>query len=251
MRLTSLAGALFFLLHATAIIVAAVPEPGRLADVTGERESPDDRLSRHVRPLLDRMIPGLSLASKAAWRATTPARGVLGTYTSTFRLSQGWRMFAQPPRSNHLLAVCVDFDGGAPSRRCEVVNIKTPAGHFKGMLAYQAGFRDKALSNALDAYFQVRTKEPGARPSVRTRFGSDVLGPVARYFAAQWSAPALRSRWVEVWHTSVPMPVRGAVATVPLDLRSWPSVELPPNRLVGVMERVGTSNWTLLRAGPT
>ena len=249
MRLPSLAASLFFLVHITAITIAAVPAPSRLLEVTGERESADDRLSRHVRPWLDRLVPLLERSNRLAWRVTASVRPAAGKYAQSFRLSQSWRMFAQPPRSNGYVAVCADYGPGAHQRRCAVVNPQVPPHVFKGPLAYRQGFRDKAVSNAVDTYIELKARDPLVRPATDTRFGPDVLRPVGRYFGALIAGPET-PRWVEVWHGAVAMPRRGEVRQASLDLPRWPEFDLPPGRRVDAVERAGGATWALLRAGP-
>ena len=249
MRLPSLAASLFFVIHIAAITIAAVPAPSRLLEVTGERDSADDRLSRHVRPWLDRLVPLLERGNRLAWRATAPVRPVVDKYAQSFRLSQSWRMFAQPPRSNGYVAVCADYGPSDKERRCVVVNPQVPPDTFKGLLAYRPGFRDKAVSNAVDTYIELKARDPLVRPATDTRFGPDVLRPVGRYFGARLARPG-EPRWVEVWHGAVAMPRRGERREARLDLPRWPDIDLPPGRRVDAVERAAGANWALLRAGP-
>jgi hypothetical protein len=164
---------------------------------------------------------------------------------ASFRISQSWRMFAEPPRTNATIAVCV---ARLPSdeTRCEIVSPEIPPQQFKGIAAYRSSFRDKALSNALDAAVRARHQKPEAPEEVRTRFGVDVLKPIARFLGPARPDPG--PHWTEVWYGRTPMAPRGEAGVFP-DVLNWPHVNLPPGRVPGEIVSVGGTRWTLLRAG--
>ena len=248
MRLPELLGVSVFALHITAIVVAAVPSPERLAAVTSERESSDDRLARLVRPNLDALIPALERSTSFAWRLTRPVRPVLARYTRTFRLTQSWRMFAEPPLANQYIAVCADYGSPHGVRKCEIVEPAIPPGRFKGLAAYRPGFRDKALSNAAHAFLQERAN--GTLAGIvdgRTRYGADVLQPIGRYLrpSASGASPVQR---LEVWRGAVRIAPRGEPPTSELAVASWPIVDLPGGRYVGAIERRHGADWLLMWA---
>ena len=246
MRLPPVAGVLIFVLHAAAIITNAVPEPTRLAEITGERESSDNVLSSRLRPLLDPVVPSLERANGFVWRATRPVRRLLGPLVASFRISQSWRMFAEPPRTNSTIAVCV-ARLASHETRCEIVSPAIPPQQFKGIAAYQPSYRDKALSNALLAELRARREKPEAFGQVRTRFGVDVLRPIGRFLGP--SRPGPGPYWTEVWYGRTPMAPRGEVRQIFPDLPNWPHVNLPSGRAPGEIANAGDTRWTLLRAG--
>lgn len=249
MRVLPWIAAAAIVFHSAIITVAAIPSPADFQGVKGERESTDDRVARSVRPALDSLVPLVGRVVGIAWRSASPLRPLASRYVATFGLGQSWRMFAQPPRTNNYLAVCGET---STKRRCLVVLPGVRPDRFKGPMAFEPGFRDKALSNSLEALIAIKARNPAAPFDEPTRYGADVLAPVARYFGAtlqrQLGAPLVRD---EVWYGIDPMTDRGDLPDGETDTRSWPDVVLAPGQVMGHVERTGSVRWMLMRLGPT
>jgi hypothetical protein len=249
--LRSVAASAFICFYLIAATTAAVPSPAELASVTGERYSPDDQVSRRVRPTLDAIQRYTETATRRAWEALAEPRRIVYPPLTRLGLRQRWRMFAQPPRVNTSMAVRVvaQRPDGSPATAALVVLPQLGEDAFKGPSAYQAGFADKAVSNAIDAWSQLRARQPSAPDDALTRFGPDVLASIPRYFGARLAKtlPAdARIVRTELWQGAAPMPRRGASSNGPK-----PSLDqLPFEAELGTRVRNGPSGWTLRRIDP-
>ena len=239
----------FIALYLLANLVVAIPGPQDMARMTGERFSPDDRLSRLVRPHLDGLQPVAQRLTVAVWTATEPLRQRLGPLVRRARLAQSWRMFAQPPRTNALLAFRVEGrlpTGKSVSRAVQILpGIEDT--QFRGISFYRARYRDKALSNSVDAWERMRRDHPDWDEQGETTYGRDTLGRIARYFEPRVSAvfpPGTVVTRSEVWQGARPIAPRG----FPEEIWEMPSLSsLPSGASVGQRAGVGRASWVLRR----
>jgi hypothetical protein len=239
----------FIVLYLLANLVVAIPGPQDMVRLTGERFSPDDRVARFVRPHLDGIVPPAQRLATAVWTAAAPLRARLGPLVRRVRLAQRWRMFAQPPRTNTLLAVRVDGrlpTGEDITRAVQVL----PSGEdtrFRGLSFYRSRYRDKALTNSIEAWERMRRDHPGRDEQGETDYGRDVYGRIARYFGPRVSAafpPGTVVTRSEVWQGARPIAPRGfpeeTVALPPLS-------SLPAGAALGQKVSAGRASWVLRR----
>src|SRR5206468_4497390 len=160
---------IFLIGHLTALAVSAVPSPSDLRSAEGVRESADDAVSSRVRPALDSAAWLLQGFVGRAWRFTGWIRPMVKGYVGRLGLTQNWSMFGNPPRGSEYLrlryysARAQPVDGGAFMVATELVFPVVPETETRLFQAYWQAARDKAVSNALVAYFRQRLdrKEAG------------------------------------------------------------------------------------------
>jgi hypothetical protein len=251
-RPASILASTFIVWHLVAITMAAVPSRDDIGKVHGERFSPDDGLARVVRPTLDAVQPPFENAVLSLREALEPLRRLTGPYISKLAFGQRWRMFAQPPHSNMWMVIRVfsRLPDGAADTQSVLAMPGSGLYAWRFASAYGPGFRDKALANALDAFIQLRQTSPNSPDDGWTRFGSDVLGPISRYYAAerrrQLPAGAQVER-LEIWQGSQVMSGRGDPPVGRVDIDRCYG-QLPQGARKQASARVGDTSWTLLRA---
>ena len=243
-----LLASLFIALYLVANLVVAIPGPRDMTRVTGERLSPDDRISRLVRPHLDAVQPAARRLATGVWTVTEPLRRRLGPIVRRARLAQSWRMFAQPPRTNTLLAFRIEgtLPTGQAISRAVVILPASEATQFRGISFYRTRYRDKALSNSVEAWERMRRDQPDLDEQGETTYGPDVFGRIARYFAprvsAGWPAGTVINR-SEVWQGARPIAPRG----FPEETAAMPSLSSLPSR-AAVGQKIGDrASWVLRR----
>src|SRR5262249_10572263 len=126
----------------------------------GVRESMDDALSQRVRPTLDVVGGFVQTAASDSWRATEHLRPLVKLYVGRLGLEQAWGMFSNPPRGAEYLR-CRYYlrqGGGEPTAATELVFPAAPDTEAHLLRAFWDGHQDKAVSNALVAYFRARMR---------------------------------------------------------------------------------------------
>jgi len=238
----------FIALYLLANLVVAIPGPRDMARLTGERFSPDDRISRVVRPHLDAVQPGARRLATSVWTLTEPLRRQLGPMVRRARLAQSWRMFAQPPRTNVLLAFRIEGrlpTGQTISRAVQILPGSEDT-QFRGLSFYRIRYRDKALSNSVEAWERMRRDHPDWDEQGATDYGRDVFGRIARHFAprvsAGWPAGTVITR-SEVWQGARPIAPRG----FPEETTAMPSLSSLPSGAALGREIGDRSSWVLRR----
>ena len=239
----------FIALYLVANSVVAIPGPRDMERLTGERFSPDDQVSRFVRPRLDAIQPAAQRLAAATWTATEPLRRRLGPLVRRVRLAQNWRMFAQPPRTNVLLACRVEGrlpNGETVSHAVQILP-GTDDTQFRGITFYRARYRDKALSNSVEAWDRMRRDHPEWDEQGETTYGRDVLGRIGRYFTprvARGLPPGTVITRAEVWHGTRPIAPRG----FPEETAALPALSsLPSGAALGLKVGVDRAVWVLRR----
>lgn len=245
-RLLTSAFIVFFIV---ATVVAAIPDPTGLERLRGERYSSDDRVSRHVRPALDVAQRATERLTLWAWRVTAPLQRPLRSTVRRMRLAQRWQMFAQPPRSNTFMAIRLEAQmptGQVVSKAVRVL----PAREATEVRPFALGrpeYRDKALSNCLEAWEESRLGHSTGDEDRETEYGKDILGRIGRFFEPRVASTLPRGASVtrtEVWFGFCPMTPRGE----PEETSSLPPLtQLPNGAELGRKVTLGRANWTLRR----
>jgi hypothetical protein len=223
---------LFLVGHVTALLVAAIPHPTDVRSAAGQRQSPDDRVSATVRPLLDTAASRLEATSAALYTATAPIRPFVNRYVGPLGLAQTWNMFANPPLFTEYLRLryyWTPAPGGKATplmMATELVFPIAPERNVRLLRAFQESHRDKAISNAFSAYFRDRWRRQFAGdslpspddPVLRDRLARS-LDPVAEYFADRYADKFLlngeRLVRVEAWYGHSDSPQRGLERATP------------------------------------
>ncbi len=242
---------IFLVCHLAALAVAAVPSPNDLRLAVGlgsseERpwasnlegapsaadEPTDDAVSARVRPLFDAAGDVVVAVARHAWRLTAFARPFTDRYVDSLGLSQTWNMFANPPRGSEYLrfryysVADAAGDNQLLTLATELVFPAAPSTEPRLVRAYWESHRDKAISNALSAYFRARLRLPDAGrvpPSADDPVLDDALSrsflPVVRYFSERYAREHLRTgdRLVrtEAWYGWATSRARGDVRIAP------------------------------------
>jgi hypothetical protein len=240
----------FIVFHLTAICLEAIPKPDELESVHGERMSPDDTLSRLVRPWLDEIQPSFEGSARWLREVLGPVRRVTEIYVQNLTFGQNWRMFAQPPRSNSWLVIRIFSRMRDGTRDVETTLGVPGTGLYSWKLAgaYRPGFHDKAVSSALDEFLLLLRKTPPAPDDAVTR-----LRPVARYYEGERRrrlAPGDTIERLEIWHGYQMMSARGDPDVPRVDLDRCYS-RLPDGAPLRTYIRVDDTHWVLIRVdGP-
>lgn len=224
---------IFLVGHLAALAVSAIPSPGDLKLAEGVRESADDAVSSRVRPLLDWAAGLLQGVAGQAWRVSAPARPLLTPYVDRLGLVQNWSMFGNPPRGSEYLRFRYYY---YPSRTegerrplmvaTELVFPVAPESESHLVAAYRQAHRDKAVSNALIAYFRQRLDRVAAgRPSLAKddRAAEEALrrnfNPMVHFFSDQYARAHLaagdRLVRTEAWYGFAPSRQRGDAPLAP------------------------------------
>jgi len=192
---------IFLVFHLTALLVSAIPNPKELQLSEGIRESQDDDVSVRVRPILDSSAEYLGAFADRAWQLTRAIRPAAMRYVGPLGLVQNWAMFGNPPRGSEYLrfryyAAPGGTEGLTPLTVTTELVFPIAAeteNHLFG--AYWEGHWDKAISNALIAYFRARldrtaagqsSPPPDAAPDV-----AQTMGPVTSFFADRFARTRL------------------------------------------------------------
>ena len=188
--------------HVAALAVSAIPSPSELRLAEGVRESVDNAVSSRVRPVLDSAAWLLEGFTSRAWQLTALARPLVKAYVDTLGLVQNWSMFGNPPRGSEYLRFRYYYyssrDQGQGARplmvATELVFPVSPETQSHLLGAYREAHRDKAVSNALIAYFRQRLDRAEAgrsSPSAADHALEAALTrnfvPVARFFRDQFA----------------------------------------------------------------
>jgi hypothetical protein len=231
-RATAIIVSLFLVGHLTALVVAAIPDPTDIRSAAGQRQSPDDRVSATVRPLLDTAASRLETMSAALYTVTAPIRPVVSRYVALLGLGQTWNMFANPPlfteylRLRYYWAPAPQGNATPLMMATELVFPIAPERNVRLLRAYQESHRDKAISNAFSDYFRYRWRRQFAGnplsspddPVLRDRLARS-LDPVVQYFANRYAAKFLvngeRLVRIEAWYGHSDSPQRGLDRATP------------------------------------
>jgi len=223
---------IFLICHLAALAVATVPSPKELRASAGVRESTDDAVSSRVRPVLDWVAGVLEQLANQAWQLTAFARPLASRYVERLGLVQGWKMFASPPRGGEYLrfryysAHDHAGEGGQLTRATELVFPVAPDTENHVLRAYWQAHQDKAVSNALGAYFDERLRRMDAGlpvPSTHDRAFDGALArsflPVVHFFSTRYTRTHLaagdRLLWTEAWYGWASSRPRGDVLLSP------------------------------------
>jgi hypothetical protein len=220
---------MFLAFHVTALMVSAIPNPKELKLSEGVRESPDDALSARVRPVLDSSAEFLDSFANRAWQVTGLVRPLAMRYVGPLGLVQNWAMFGNPPRGSEYLrfrhySTPAQGNSRTPlTVTTELVFPIAPETSVQLFRAYWEGHRDKAISNALIAYFRVRLdRKTAGQPGPPPDGAPDVartIGPVADFFADRFVRTSLpvghRLVRSEAWYGLAPSRPRGDVPLYP------------------------------------
>ena len=257
--------------HVAALFVSAIPSPQSLRAARGTRESVDDAAGRIIRPPLDSAGAVLVGLSGALWRVTSPIQPIVRRYVYTLGLGQTWNMFANPPRGSqflrfrHFVRDKNAASGNSDQVFSEIVFPAAADGTFRGLGAYWESHRDKAASNAIEAYYQERQRrrevgmgEPREDDAALDAALARSFVPLARYYHRRFSASLpqgdahIRS---EAWYGWASSPHRGehraaetertaALARFAAGLVSEPSGTRP--HTIDSEEIEADIRWTLL-----
>jgi hypothetical protein len=227
---------LFLVWHLTALAVSAIPDPNELRLVTGVRQSTDDASSALVRPVLDAAALGLGGVAQGAWRLTGVVRPATNGYAGRLGLTQYWAMFGNPPTGAEYLRFRYYSARDRPGVRSpltvstELVFPVAPETENDTARAYWQGHRDKAISNALVAYFRERTSRIKAGraptppdPALEARLARTFL-PVVHFFSDQYARTRMpagdRLVRTEAWYGFASSRLRGDVPIFPQSHRA-------------------------------
>ena len=264
---------LFLVWHLASLAVAAVPDPSELRVAAGTRQSPDDALSARLTPVLDQSAAFLQSAETWAWRLTLLPRRFTSRYVERLGLVQNWNMFASPPLAAEYLRMRYYSAGGAGTAEgpltvaTELVFPVDPGGQPPIVRAFWEAYRDKAVSNAVKAYFVERMRQTPTTLSpayvsaaaVDTALARSFV-PVVQFFSDRYVQKGLPSGEhlvrVEAWYGWAPSRLRG---DPPLSPRSREAAiaryykgvvehlpTRPAVRPVDTIEREADIQWLLL-----
>jgi hypothetical protein len=133
-------------------------------------------------------------------------------------IRQTWRMFAAPETDDQYLRINYFVSGRGQDRLSLVRELVLPA-QRDDRVRLRHDFRDKAIVNAIDAFFARRDRSIGSEAASSAR---DDFAPIVRYFRSQYRRHFLAAGEdvirTEVWYGLAPMPPRGR--TLPEGRRS-------------------------------
>jgi hypothetical protein len=196
----------------------------------GNAEPRHTRIATLLGPVADRVAATFDDLLNRTWRTTQPLRRPARAYTRLLGVAQDWRMFANPPLVNtHLVArLHLTNDAGSDVHIVEEVLLPSARHGVHRLDAFRLSYRDKALSNALDA-FDSQQRESTIPPDATTASGADPLGPVARWATSRYELRASnqgrRIARTELWRADVPVRLVGtpvkSTLWVLVDSRGW------------------------------
>ena len=260
----------FLVFHLFALALSAIPSSADLKAAVGVRESSDDRLSRPVRPTLDQLALVVRGATAALARLSPLTTPLVAGYVTRLGLNQTWNMFGNPPRGSEYVRfryfwTRAAFRDGSVMLSTELIFPVAATGEGRLLRSYWESQRDKAVSNAVTAYFIERTRRglsPGGTGSANGL--DDALGrtflPMVGYFTDRFArgklAPGDRLVRTEVWYGWGESRPRGGKVAAPqsrADALEKYAIGISDERVsslrfgaVGRSEREADIQWTVL-----
>jgi hypothetical protein len=187
--------------HLGALAVSAIPDPEALRGAAGTRGSVDDAVSRRIRPTLDTAAAALVSGANVLWHITTPVRPLARSYARILGLNQNWKMFSNPSKGSqflrfrHFVAETTSTAGVEEQVFTELVFPAAPNRTVRGLGAYWQAHRDKAASNAIEAYYRQRNRRRAAGTPEPREGDTDLdaalsrsFVPLARYYQRRFAA---------------------------------------------------------------
>lgn len=205
---------LFIAWHLAAIVLGALPPPGRLAPVQIRRPA-TDTVSERLVEALDTVAATLVSGEAALWRVLAPVRVPAAAYLRVAGLSQPWGMFSDPPKFDQYVRVRY-FVRPPRGPLWAATELVMPAHHeddVRLVRSFRDSSRDKAMTIAAENFLR-RLARRAIGPETKTAALPDDLAPVARTFAHAFQRGRLRSGGgtlvrTEVWLGTAPTPAPG------------------------------------------
>jgi len=188
--------------HIAAVVVGLLPPPGELPSTGAQRS----------RNALDRTASSLAGIEPRLFEWSAPVRAVTYAYREA-GLRQKWDMFAAPKTADQYVRLEYHIFDATSYRETVARELILPA-QSDDRIRLRHDFRDKAIINALDAFF---LRNDTAGRSVDREAARNDLRPVVRYFGNRFQRDRVRGPQIlertELWYGSAPMPPVGQTLT--------------------------------------